>query len=255
MTDYIEFLTNNVFMANQKWPHFKLLMDDLTELSKTTTIDTRILSLERTIMYGGWSLTAPIFSQGKFQSYDCSPVSADDRGSYNANLVNNPAFIKKIKSSRLKQLSPIPKESNSIDLIIIPNLLHHYVDIDFLLSEVSRILSHKGQVYVFDSILRELHQEPDDFARFTPYGLSNTLNKFNLKEIDVRTAGGPFEAITYCWIQALEYLPEEIRKDKEKWFYENHFNELLELDSKYPKNLSRKHTSFPVGYSVTASKS
>ena len=45
-----------------------------------------------------------------------------------------------------------------------------------------------------------------------------------------KTAGGPFEAIAYCWIQGLEYFPEDARADMAVWFYEQHMPELMGWD-------------------------
>jgi hypothetical protein len=66
--------------------------------------------------------------------------------------------------------------------------------------------------------------------------------------------GGPFSAIAYCWTQALQYVPAERRAEMEKWFYGTHFRELMDWDEKYPRNLVREHTAFPVSFSVVARK-
>lgn len=63
-----------------------------------------------------------------------------------------------------------------------------------------------------------------------------------------------FSAIGYCWLQALEYLPEENRKEVEKWFYNEHRPQLKEWDEKHTENLVRQHTKFPVGFSILAEK-
>ena len=101
---------------------------------------------------------------------------------------------------------------------------------------------------------QELHQIPEDYIRFTPFGLKNQLNKIGFKKFTHKVSGSPFTAIAYCWDQALQYFPTRLRKKKSKWFYNDHFKTLLKLEKKYKKNLVRKNTSFPVSFSLTAYK-
>ena len=119
-----------------------------------------------------------------------------------------------------------------------------------MFSEIARIMRPGGQGYIFEALLREIHQAPDDYIRYTPDGFEYALKEAGLTLTKVRPTGGPFEAISYCWIQALQYLPENVRKEKESWFFNQHLDELLELDRKYPENLERKNTSFPMGYGI-----
>jgi len=57
---------------------------------------------------------------------------------------------------------------------------------------------------------------------------------------NVEFEGGPFSAVAYCWEQALQYFPPDKRKDMERWFFEEQFQQLLKWDDEYPKNLVRK---------------
>ena len=66
--------------------------------------------------------------------------------------------------------------------------------------------------------------------------------------------GGPFEAIAYCWAQALEYLPDEKRAEMSSWFYDTHMPELMAWDAACDENKVRGHTSFPVAFSILARK-
>ena len=123
-----------------------------------------------------------------------------------------------------------------------------------MLKKCKDFLKKRGKIYIFDSILRELHQEPEDFLRFTPYGLKKKLEEFGFKVLKIKKSGGPFSAIAYCWDQALQYLPKKLRSEKSKWFYLKEFKKLMNYEKKYKKNLIRKHTSFPVSYSIFAKK-
>ena len=62
LNKHIETLKKKVFFTNTKWPHFEILFNDLTKLSKIKKYKT-IVSLERGSLYGNISLFAPLFKK------------------------------------------------------------------------------------------------------------------------------------------------------------------------------------------------
>lgn len=251
--EHLEVLRNKIFQTRTKWPQFELLLSDLTALSNSLPSDSNVISMERTLLYGGFSLIAPIFSNQKFISLDCSPVSAEERGAYNSSMLENDKFIKIPYTSRVS-LENTGLESNQADVILIPNLMHHVKEQDLVFKEAYRILKPGGIIYIFEALVRELHQIPDDYIRYTPYGLRHTLKRFGFSPEKEKTIGGPFSVIAYSWIQALEYFPEEAREKMSDWFYSTQFPELMIFDKQYQKNLVRKHTSFPAAFSIVGIK-
>jgi len=251
---HLELLAERVFQVETKWPQFKLLLRNIHDLATTLAPDKVVVSLERTLLYGGYSLIAPFFQNQKFISVDCSPESADNRGAYNESLVDDPRFLKTFHTVRAS-IEDTGLESGIADIVLVPNLVHHVRNQSNLFNEMSRLLRPGGKLYIFEAILRELHQIPDDFLRYTPYGLKAVLIDagFDVAE-DFEVEGGPFSAIAYCWVQALQYFPLDKRKEMEDWFYKRHFSELMDWDSQYQSNLVRSHTAFPVAYSMFASK-
>jgi SAM-dependent methyltransferase len=246
-------LSEKVFQVKKKWPQFELLLDDLKTIPKKFQYGSNVVAMERTLLYGGYSLIAPFFSEHNFMSLDCSPTSADERGAYNANMIEDTRFIKipytKRVGSDLTELS-----SRSVDLILIPNLIHHVKNQSVLFEEVSRVLRIGGYVYIFEPLVRELHQIPDDYLRYTPFGLSEILKNFGFGEIKTSTTGGPFSVISYAWIQALEYFPEDLREKMSDWFYSEEYDKLTFFDNTYKQNLVRQHTSFPSAFSILAKR-
>jgi len=98
------------------------------------------------------------------------------------------------------------------------------------------------------------HQIPDDYLRWTPYGMARALQDAGLSPAPPALTGGPFEAIAYCWAQALEYLPDDKRAEMSAWFYETHMPELMAWDAACDENKVRAHTAFPVAFSILAEK-
>jgi SAM-dependent methyltransferase len=253
LAEHISLLREKVFQTTSKWPQFDLMLNDVEKISNFTKRDSVVVSLERTMLYGGNSLIAPFFQEHKFISIDCSPNSADNRGAYNKELIDDPRFIVHPYDFR-SSVETINLENSSVDLILIPNLIHHVKDQNTLFKEISRILKVDGLIYIFEALVRELHQIPDDFLRYTPYGLESILGQYNFEKIESETTGGPFSAISYCWIQALQYFPKLKRDEMEKWFYAEHFKQLLKWDEEYTFNQVRSHTKFPVAFSLIAKK-
>ena len=120
-----------------------------------------------------------------------------------------------------------------------------------LFDEIARLLRPGGRGYIFEPLLRELHQMPDDYVRYTPRGFQVQLERAGLVYDRFIPEGGPFTAIAYCWTQALEYFPEEKRAEMERWFYGQHFPDLVAWDHEYgAHNLKRQHTTFPTAFGI-----
>jgi SAM-dependent methyltransferase len=250
---HVAMLESRVFQTESKWPHFRLLLRNLDEWSRLLPPEATVVSLERTLLYGGVSLFAPLFGRQRFISVDSSPQSADERGSYNAGMIDDERCIR-VPFTVRAPIDATGLESGVADLVTIPNLVHHVGDQDRLFAEIARLLKPGGTAYVFEPILRELHQMPDDYLRYTPFGMAAELKRAGLEPGPYELEGGPFSAIAYCWTQALEYFPEAEREQRRRWFYEEHFPQLMQWDELHRDNLVRKHTQFPVSFSIVARK-
>lgn len=253
LDDHMDLLKEKVFQTQNKWPHFELLLNDIKELSQQAKSDSKIVSLERALLYGGYSLIAPFFQNADFCSVDCSPQSANERGAYNASMVDDKRFIA-IPTTHRGDECNTNLDDDSADLVIVPNLVHHIKDQDKLFSEMARITKPGGEIYVFEPLIRELHQIPDDYIRYTPYGMSDTMKKHGFEPYAPKLEGNVFSVIAYCWTQALQYFPQDSRKEMEDWFNNQHYPQLMQWDTEHPKNLVRDHTKFPMSFSVSARK-
>jgi len=246
-------LAERVFQVETKWPHFRQLLRDVGRLAGEAAPGAAVVSLERGLLYGGCSLVAPFFQHCDFVSVDCSPGSADGRGAYNGAMVDDPRFLF-VPSTHRASVEATGLGDGVADLVMAPNLVHHVADQAALFAEMARILKPGGRVYVFEPLVRELHQMPDDYLRYTPFGLQRVMRDAGLVPGDPELEGGPFSAVAYCWAQALEYVPEPERELMSNWFYEKQFPQLMEWDARYPENQVRRHTAFPMSFSVTAAK-
>ena len=106
LDDHMSLLREKVFQVNNKWPHFKQLLNSIVTISSNLDDGSTVISLERGLLYGGYSLIAPFFYRQNFISIDCSPKSANKRGSYNKKLIEDQRFLK-VKSSSRCQIDEI----------------------------------------------------------------------------------------------------------------------------------------------------
>lgn len=246
-------LAERVFQVETKWPHFRQLLGDVRRLAGEVTPEMSVVSLERGLLYGGCSLIAPFFQHCNFLSVDCSPDSADNRGAYNGAMIDDPRFLF-VPGTHRAPIEATGLDGGMADLVLVPNLVHHIADQTALFAEMARITRPGGRVYVFEALVRELHQIPDDFLRYTPFGMQRTLREAGLEPGDFDLEGGPFSAVAYCWAQALEYMPEQERETLSRWFYEEQFPQLMEWDERFTENQVRKNTAFPMSFSIVADK-
>ena len=205
LDQHAEVLANKVFLTD-RLPHFELLLREVRKLAKQLDANSTVVSLERGLLYGGLSLIGPFFHAQNFISIDCSPESAEDRGAYNKDKVIDEQFIR-VPITKRAPIENTGLNEETADLVLVPNLVHHIADQLALFREMARITKSGGTVFVFEPTLRELHQIPDDYLRYTPYGMQQIMHQVGLEPIDTKLEGGPFSAVGYCWLQALEFFP------------------------------------------------
>ena len=251
LANHEEALRENIFFTKNKWPHFDLLFSDIKKLSKKYK-KKKVLFLERTNLYGGISLFGPFFKNSELTSIDCITSNLIRSGQYNKTQTISDDIIK-FKSQKKCHYKKIKVTKNSFDCIIIPNLMHHISDPEILLFQSKNFLKKGGELYIFEPLVRELHQIPEDYGRFSPSRLKVLLEKIKFKNFRYKTIGGPFTCISYYWDQALQYMPNSKRKKYKKWL-EKENKRLIKMDLKYTKNKLRKNSSSPMAFSIISSK-
>ena len=252
ISNHEKLLKTKVFFCHNKWPHFNLLFDDIEKLRKNKKFKD-IIALERGGLYGSISLFKPFFINKNFISIDCSSKKIFKRGGYNKKLVENDKIIK-MPIDYHRNYKNLKLKNNSVDLIIIPNLMHHIFDFSKLFKQCFKALKKNGKIYIFEPLLREIHQAPDDYFRFSPFAMERALKQAGFSLTKKNYSGGPFTAAIYCLDQATQYLPKKLRANFIKNFYKKNYKIFLKLEKKYDKNLIRKHTFFPVSFSVFGKK-
>ena len=186
-------------------------------------------------MYGNISLFAPFFYGKNFISIDCSSTNIEKRGAYNKKFVTNKNIIR-VPINYHFNYKNIKLKKNLADVIAVPNLLHHVFDYHLFFKQCKKILKRNGKIYIFEPLIRELHQKPDDYFRFTPFSLREILKRVGFKKFLFKQCGGPFTASSYCLDQAIQFLPKSKRHYFKNYFLLNKNWNFQEMDKKYKRN-------------------
>lgn len=248
---HLRFLESHVFQIHTKWPHYRCLLRDLQEISGQAAASATVACLERAFIFGGKSLFAALFPHVNFCPVDVLLEELPpDRIGYQLHWLEHPDCYASMVAQEA-YVSELPFVDGEVDVLLVPNLVHHIRDQSALFAEIARVMKPGGRGFIFETLLRELHQVPFDFVRWTPWGFEEMLGTVGLRLTEWRPAGGPFEAIAYCWDQALQYLPQAERDVRSRWFRTEHFPELMRLEAQFGRcNLEREHTTFPVAYGI-----
>lgn len=90
----------------------------------------------------------------------------------------------------LGSVENIPLESNSVDSIISTQVLEHVKNPPKAIKEFYRVLKSGGYCLVTVPQMNELHEEPNDYFRFTKYGLEEIFSNAGFKIVLIDQRGG-----------------------------------------------------------------
>lgn len=122
----------------------------------------------------------------------------------------NPDIVCKVES--------IPIADNSVDSAICTEVLEHLKEPDKCLKDIFRILKSGGYLYLTVPQTWGLHYEPNDYWRFTNYGVKYLCENAGFKIIRIDRIGGIFSIIgarlsDILWTKIKEllfFIPEKM---------------------------------------------
>ena len=248
------FLKDSFYKTETKWPQFKVMFSGVEKIKSSLSHDQTVLILERSYFYGGYTLFAPFFSDSHVIAVDCTNDRSDKKWGQQLDWLENSDCIlwRPDYKGPISNLRDI--KSETVDKIFVPNVLHHERNQVEMFEEFSRVLKRGGTCLIFDGLVRELHQLPDDYVRYTPEGLTYMFERYGMKYSMHQFGSGVFDVISYVWQQAFEYFPEPERSKRREQFFSETFEELKLLDEKFQNNLEKPDKKFPMSYIYEAAK-
>lgn len=115
----------------------------------------------------------------------------------------------------------IPFENNTFDSILSTEVFEHVFNLPELLSEVNRVMKPDGTLLITCPFIIAEHEAPNDFARYTSFGIKHMLNNAGFEIIKYKKIGTSFEAVMQVFISYLEsYVISKLNFFKPlKWIF------------------------------------
>lgn len=79
----------------------------------------------------------------------------------------------------------IPQPNNYFDLVVMFEVLEHIRRPQFVLNEITRILRKNGELVMTVPFVWSLHEVPNDYYRYTYYGLEYMLKQAGFSDIEI----------------------------------------------------------------------
>lgn len=105
--------------------------------------------------------------------------------------------------------SSLPLKSQSVDIIIIFEVLEHLKDSNTAFDEIYRVLKPSGILYISVPFTYPLHDLPYDYRRYTPFGLEHKMRSKNLTV--VHSTKYPSHLSTLLYLINMYYLSKYIK--------------------------------------------
>jgi SAM-dependent methyltransferase len=108
-------------------------------------------------------------------------------------------------------LEQIPVRTGSFDAVISIVVLEHTRRPQQVVDEMARVLRPNGKLFLVVPNQWEVHQPPNDFFRFTNYGVTHLLTMGGLRILKVEPVGGFFWLMSRRCVNALTFFQGGIK--------------------------------------------
>lgn len=205
-------LEEQIFQIHTKWPEFRPLLKAIEEIGASLSGQEVVIDLGRYYVYDGLCLFGPYFSRAKqYLGADCILPNWKEVYGYQRWMVEDPRLIR-VRSGVVTDITCLPIRDAVVDWVLIPNIVEHVDEPEVMFREAFRVLKKGGRAFVFAPNVREEHQAPYDYFRYTRYGLRHLFEKSGFEVESISTASGIFDALSKTTMLALDFLPPMKKK-------------------------------------------
>lgn len=140
----------------------------------------------------------------------------------------------------------LPLERNSVDTILLSDVLEHIANPEKLMAEIGKALRIEGKLVLGVPFFYWLHEEPYDFHRYTKYKLIMFCEKNDMEVIKLEEYGGPLSII-------MDIIGKNLPSKLGPRFFQKFANWFV--NTRIGKRIDeRGKENFPLGYCLVASK-
>ncbi|PIT90277.1 MAG: hypothetical protein COU22_03070 [Candidatus Komeilibacteria bacterium CG10_big_fil_rev_8_21_14_0_10_41_13] len=86
----------------------------------------------------------------------------------------------------------IPIGDNQADVVLCIEVLEHLREPAFVIQEIHRILKPGGRLVLSTPMVWQVHEPPNDFFRYTEFGLKHLLEKAGFKKYEIKPSNNYF---------------------------------------------------------------
>jgi SAM-dependent methyltransferase len=101
----------------------------------------------------------------------------------------------------------LPFSNNTFDSIFTSEVLEHIFNLNEIVPELNRVLKTGGHILITCPYAICEHEAPNDFARYTSYGLTSILEKTGFEIIEFEKSGTSVTTVFQLW---LTYIHQHI---------------------------------------------
>lgn len=241
-------LEDRIFQIRTKWPEFQPLLQSLREIAASLEGNEVIIDLGRYYVYDGCCLFAPYFSKAKhYVGADCVLPNWKEVYGYQKWMVEDKRLIRVLPKA-VTDVTCLPFKTEVADWVLIPNIVEHVQEPEAMFREALRVLRKGARGFVFAPHVREEHQPPYDYFRYTRYGLRHLFEKVGFQVESITPTTGIFDVLSKTAMLALDFLPPG-RRRVAGFLYESLIKPLLwRYDRLYQRNLVTRGKEFPMAY-------
>lgn len=134
----------------------------------------------------------------------------------------------------LASAEKIPIRNNSVDSIVCNGVIGDIKNLSETILEFYRILKPGGKILITEYFMTQLHDEPNDFWRFTCYGLRELFLKCGFSEVFMEKRGGFFVLMLQ---NKIRYLIDKFNLYSHKW--SRIFNPLFKVSFQIAQSLDK----------------
>ena len=108
-------------------------------------------------------------------------------------------------------LEKIPIRTDAFDAVVSVVVLEHTRRPQQVIDEMARVMRPQGKLFLVVPNQWEVHQPPNDFFRFTNYGVTHLLTVGGLRVLKVEPVGGFFWMMSRRCVNALTFFQSGIK--------------------------------------------